>query len=102
MKGTRAMSKALSGILITILTLVPAGIAIVVTIEAVRTGRVALGGDSVADNIPVDFYGTSSFLPAGVLDNAGWVIAACIVWIIAAALLAGLTVLRRTDARRTR
>lgn len=96
------MSKALSRILIPILALVPAGLAIAVTIEAIRTGRFALGGDSVADKIPADFYGTSSFFPAGVLDNAGWVIAACIVWIIAVALLAGLTVLRRTDARRTR
>jgi hypothetical protein len=95
------MSRALRRIALLILTLVPAGLAILVTVEAIRTGRFALGGNSAADNIPDSFYETESFLPAGVLDNAGWVIAACIAWIVVVGLLAGVSALRRTGTRRT-
>nr|WP_300141051.1 hypothetical protein [Propionicimonas sp.] len=95
------MSRALRRIGVLILTLVPAGFAVFVTVEAIRTGRFALGGDSAADSVPDSFYATDSFLPAGILDNAGWVIAACIVWIVVVALLAGLSALRRGNTRRT-
>lgn len=95
------MSKTVRRIVLLILTLVPAGIAVLVTVEAIRTGRFALGTGGAADNIPDGFYETESFLPAGVLDSAGWVIAACIAWIVVVALLAGVTSLRRTGTRRS-
>ncbi|MFC0673819.1 hypothetical protein [Brachybacterium hainanense] len=64
-----------------------------VAVEAVRTGRWELGRGSVAEDIPDGFYG-DSFLSGAVLDNAGWVVAAGIVWIVAAALLIGLDAAR--------
>ncbi len=87
--------------IVLILTLVPAAFTVLVTVEAIRTRRFALGTGGAADSIPDGFYDTSSLLPAGILDNAGWVIAACIAWIVVVALLAGVTSLRRTGARRS-
>lgn len=93
------MNAAFRRVLVLILTLVPAGFAVLVTVEAIRTGRFALGGGGAADAIPDEFYDTASFLPAGVLDNAGWVIAACIVFVVVVALLAGLSALRTSPRR---
>ena len=95
------MSKAIRRIVLLILTLVPAAFAVLVTIEATRTGRFVLGTGGAADSISDGFYDTESFVPMGILDNAGWVIAACIAWIVVVALLAGVTSLRRTSARRS-
>lgn len=81
--------------IILIAFLVPAAVVVLVAVEAIRTGRFALGSGSVADDIPAEFYDGASFLPAGVLDNAGWVIAACILWLVIAALLVGRSALRR-------
>ncbi|WP_193105168.1 hypothetical protein [Brachybacterium sp. FME24] len=67
-------------------------VVVTVTVEAVRTRRLELDGGGVADDIPEHFYG-SSFLPAAVLDNVGWVIAAGVLWIVAAALLMGRSAL---------
>lgn len=75
--------------------LVPAAVVVLVAVEAIRTGRFALGSGGVADDIPTEFYDGASFLPAGVLDNAGWVIAVCILWLVIAALLVGRSALRR-------
>lgn len=94
------MNRTARRIVVLILTLVPAVFTVLVTVEAIRTGRFALDTGGAADSIPDGFYDTSSFLPAGILDNAGWVIAACIAWIVVVALLAGVTSLRRTGTRR--
>lgn len=72
------------------------------TVEAVRTGRLELDSGGVADDIPEGFYGSSS-LPDAVLDNVGWIIAAGVVWIVAAALLVGRSmVAARTPDRDAR
>lgn len=76
--------------------LAPAVVTVVVTIEAIRIGRFTLGTSGVADAIPTDFYASASFLPAGVLDNAGWIIAVCIVWIVVAALVLGRNAFERS------
>ncbi|MCX4471344.1 hypothetical protein OOK41_13675 [Micromonospora sp. NBC_01655] len=94
------MSKIAKRIVLLILTLIPAGFAVIVTVEAIRTGRFTLGTGGAADSIPDSFYAAESFLPAGILDNAGWVVAACIAWIVVVALLAGITSLRRASMRR--
>lgn len=81
--------------------LVPAMIAVLVTVEGIRTGRLELDPGPVTDSIPDQFYGPSSFLPDGLLDSAGWVIAACVLGIVIAALLAGRSALAaRTKGRR--
>lgn len=94
------MTSTLRRIALLILTLVPAGFSVLLTVEAIRTGRFAPGTGGAAERIPDGFYGTGSFLPAGILGNAGWVIAACIAWIVVVALLAGVTSLRRTGTHR--
>lgn len=95
------MRKPAGRIVLLILILFPAAFAVVVTVEAIRSGRFTLGSGGAADDVPGDFYTGDSFLPAGVLDNAGWVIAACIAWIVVVALLAGLSALRTSGSRRT-
>jgi hypothetical protein len=95
------MNRTARRIMLLILTVVPAGFTVLVAVEAIRTGRFALGTGEVADSVPDDFYETETFLPAGILDNGGWVIAACIIWIVVVALLAGVTSLRRAGARRS-
>lgn len=84
-----------------LITMLIAAFAMVtVTVEAVRTGRLELDSGGVADDIPEEFYG-SSFLPDVLLDNVGWIIAAGVVWIVAAALLVGRSIVaaRNRDAR---
>lgn len=73
--------------------LIAACATVLVVVEAVRTGRLVLGSGSVADHLPEGFYG-ASFLPDAVVDNAGWIAAAGIVWIVAAALLVGVSAAR--------
>lgn len=78
-------------LLVTIL--IAAFATVAMAVEAVRTGRWELDSGGAADEIPAGFYG-NSFLPDGVLDNAGWVAGAGIVWIVAAALLVALDIAR--------
>lgn len=73
--------------------LIAAFTVVTVAVETVRTGRGELDSGGAAEDIPDSFYGTS-FLPDGVLDNAGWIAAAGIVWIVAAALLIALDTAR--------
>lgn len=92
------MRKLVGRVALLILMLAPAALVVVVTVEAIRTGRFALGSGSAAD----DIHPRDSFLTEGVLDNAGWVIAACIAWIVVVALLTGLAALRASGQNRTR
>lgn len=92
------MRKLVGRVALLILMLVPAALVVVVTVEAIRTGRFALGSGGAAD----DLDSRDSFLTEGVLDNAGWVIAACIAWIVVVALLTGLAALRASGQNRTR
>jgi hypothetical protein len=71
---------------------------ITAAVEGVRTGRMRLGRSGVADSIPDGFYG-ESFLPDPVLDNAGWILAAGIAWIVVAALLMARSALRGPGIR---
>ena len=75
-------------IAVLLLTMLAAALVVlVVTVEATRTGRLELGGGGAADHVPDGFYSSESLIPGAVLDGAGWVIAAAIVWIVVAALL---------------
>ncbi|MGP5165071.1 hypothetical protein [Arthrobacter rhombi] len=94
------MNKLLARLLALLAMLAPALLAVIVTIEAIRTGRFILGAGSVAESIPEDFYSSASFLPPGVLDNAGWVVAICIMWIVIGALLFGRAAIQRVDQAR--
>ncbi|SJM58059.1 hypothetical protein [Gulosibacter sp. 10] len=76
---------------------VAALLVILITVEAIRTGRWELGGGGVADRIPDGFY-SDSLLPDALLDGAGWIVFAAIVWIVVAALLAASTSARRRTA----
>lgn len=65
-----------------LLALLPALGAIVVAVEAVRTGRFVLGGGGAAELLPDSFYSADSFLPSALLDSAGWVIGGLIVLMV--------------------
>lgn len=71
---------------------VAAAVMIGITVEAVRTRRIATS-ERLSELIPQEAYG-DSILPDVLLDNTLWIIAAGVVWIVVAALLVGREALR--------
>lgn len=78
--------------LLLITMMVAALVVLVIAIEAIRTGRWEFREDGAAEYIPDSFYSENSLLPDVLLDSAGWIGAAGIVWIVIAALLMPLPV----------